>query len=517
MGNDKNQDWDAIVIGSGMGGMTAAAALSKTGHKVLLLEQYKTLGGLTHSFSREGFTWDVGIHYLGCVAPHDRERGLIDWLSQTPMAFEPMGSVYDNLHLGDAPPLALSRPYEAQERDLKDRFPDEAETIEAWMAALREGRDIMYTLASTRALPELVGDIIDWWNQRAIDKWCKRTTQEVVDSLTQNPELAAVLTAQWGDHGGRPHKASFAMHALIMACYLESGAWYPVGGGKAFADHIIPTITHAGGETRTGARVQSLLVEGDAVIGVRMSDGEDIHADTIISSIGARETINHLLPDDFGPKDWIDEIQALPPSIAHFSLFMGFEGDVEQAGATRSNHWFYPDSKVDAVWDNAPEGDPPGFFVSFASLKDPGHDPGPKQRYAGEMVVWTDWSVVAQWANLPSSERGAGYKAFKQQVEDKMFALFTAAFPDLADLVVFRELSTPLATAAITGHDEGRFYGLDGTPERVTSDALKAKTPIKGLYLSGQDVVSQGIQGALWGGILCAASIDPKIFRHLRS
>ena len=123
---------------------------------------------------------------------------------------------------------------------------------------------------------------------------------------------------------------------------------------------------------------------------------------------------------------------------------------------------------------------------------------------------------VERWADLPSDARGADYKAFKQKVEEKLFALFAASFPDLADLVVLRELSTPLATAAITGHHEGRFYGLDGTPERVLSDALRARTPIKGLYLSGQDVVSQGIQGALWGGILCAASVDPRVFKQLR-
>lgn len=117
--------------------MTAAAALAKMGHRALLLEQYKTLGGLTHSFSREGFSWDVGIHYLGSVAPDDRERRMIDWLAHTPMAFEPMGAVYDTLHMADAPPLSLSRPYEAQERDLKDRFPDEGDAIEAWIAALR--------------------------------------------------------------------------------------------------------------------------------------------------------------------------------------------------------------------------------------------------------------------------------------------------------------------------------------------------------------------------------------------
>jgi len=258
------------------------------------------------------------------------------------------------------------------------------------------------------------------------------------------------------------------------------------------------------------------LTEGDRVVGVHTSDGEQIYADVVISNIGARETINNLLPGGFGPKDWIDEILALPPSIAHFSLFLGFEGDIEDAGATRSNHWIYPNGEVDAVWADAPLGDPPGFFVSFASLKDPAHIPGPKQKHAGEMVVWTDWSTVTRWADLPSGERGADYKAFKQKVEDKMFGLYAANFPDLAKLVVLKELSTPLATESITGHHEGRFYGLDGTPERVLSDALRAKTPIKGLYLSGQDVVSQGIQGALWGGILCAASVDPKVFKVMR-
>lgn len=516
MTDTENEHWDAIVIGSGMGGMTAAAALSKMGHKVLLLEQYKTLGGLTHSFSREGFSWDAGIHYLGCLAPDDRERGMIDWLTHTPMEFEPMGSVYDNLHLGDAPPLRLSRPFEAHERDLKDRFPDESEAIEAWIAALREGREIMNTIASTRALPEFAGDMIDWWNHRAINKWCKRTTKEVAESLTQNPDLIAAFTAQWGDFGGRPHKASFAMHALIPGSYLQSGAWYPVGGGKAFADHLIPTITENGGEARAGVKVETLLVEDDKVVGVRTSEGEDIGSDVVISNIGVRETINNLLPAGFGPNDWISEIQALPPSISHFSLFLGFEGDIEEAGATRSNHWVYPKKEIDAVWADAPAGDPPGFFVSFASLKDPSHDPGPMQKYAGEMVVWTDWSAVAQWADLPSGQRSAEYKALKKQVEDKMFALFKANFPRLANLVVLRELSTPLATAAITGHHEGRFYGLDGTPERVLSDALRAKTPIEGLYLSGQDVVSQGIQGALWGGILCAASVDPRVFKVMR-
>ncbi len=99
MAGTERDHWDAIVVGSGMGGMAAGATLSCVGNKVLLLEQHQTLGGLTHSFSRDGFTWDVGIHYLSGVAPDDHARGLLDWLSDTPIDFVSLGAVYDIIHI----------------------------------------------------------------------------------------------------------------------------------------------------------------------------------------------------------------------------------------------------------------------------------------------------------------------------------------------------------------------------------------------------------------------------------
>jgi all-trans-retinol 13,14-reductase len=225
--------------------------------------------------------------------------------------------------------------------------------------------------------------------------------------------------------------------------------------------------------------------------------------------------VNHLLPADCGHQDWIDEIRGLPHSVAHFSLFVGFEGDIERAGATRSNHWIYPGGKVDVVWTDAPDSPPPGLFVSFASLKDPGHDPGPAQKYAGEIVAWADWSVVEKWAHMEPGARGEDYQALKARIEDAMFAQFEAYFPELAKLVVFRNLSTPLTTRAITGHHKGAFYGIDTTPERLMSEALQTRTPVPGLFLAGQDVLSPGIPGALWGGVLAAATVDPRLFRQL--
>ncbi|WP_425045397.1 phytoene desaturase family protein [Primorskyibacter sp. S87] len=508
--------WDAIVIGSGMGGMAAAAALSNVGQKVLLLEKHHTPGGLTHSFSRNGFSWDVGIHYLSGLAPDDRDREMLDWLSDTPIELVSLGSVYDILHIGSAEPLALSRPFEAQERDLKDRFPDQADAIEAWTRALRAARETFFKIIPTRAMPEFAGDILDWWNRRAIQKWCARTTKEVIDDITDDPELAAVMAAQWGDHGGRPSKASFAMHALISASYLQSGSWYPVGGSPAFADHILPTIAKQGGETRSGVHVTELLFDEDAVVGVRTDDGTEIRAKAVISDIGARETVDHLLPETCGHQDWIAGIRALPSSIAHYTLFLGFEGDVEAAGATRANHWIYPTGETDVIWTAAPDAPPPCMVASFGSIKNPAHDPGPEGRHMGQFIVWSDWSGVEPWADLDPDERGDDYADFKRRAENTLMAQFRHHFPELAKLVVYRELATPLSTVTFTGHRKGAFYGLDVTPERVMCDGLRASTPIPGLFLAGQDVASPGIPGALWGGLLAAACVDPKVLRHFR-
>ena len=257
-------------------------------------------------------------------------------------------------------------------------------------------------------------------------------------------------------------------------------------------------------------------MENGVVTGVETADGEKLFAKRIVSNIGACETVDRLLPDGHGHDDWVNEIRSIGPNICHYSLFLGFEGDVKAAGMTKSNHWLYPTGEVDAIWTDAPDSAPPGMFVSFASLKDPAHDPGPEKKYAGEIMVWSDWSTVARWAGVPSGERGNDYQAFKKTIESVLLKQFAQYFPRLAELIVFHELSTPLATAGITGHRMGSFYGLDVTPHRITTDALRMKTPIDGLYLTGQDVLTPGIPGAFWAGFLCAGCIDPKVFMHVK-
>jgi len=96
-----------------------------------------------------------------------------------------------------------------------------------------------------------------------------------------------------------------------------------------------------------------------------------------------------------------------------------------------------------------------------------------------------------------------------------MMAFFTERFPGLAPLVVCRVFGTPLATAKFTAHEKGGFYGLETTPRRMMSNALSPRTPVSGLFLTGQDTLTPGIAGSLWSGVLTAAAIDPRIYTKL--
>ncbi|QSP93297.1 NAD(P)/FAD-dependent oxidoreductase [Marinobacter salinisoli] len=508
--------FDVIVIGSGIGEMTTAAALSQLGHSVLLLEQAQQIGGLTHTFTREGFTWDVGLHYCGTFG-HDQLAGrILDWLSDGTIEFRSVGTVYDTLHFPDDFEISVGRPADAYKMELKERFPDNAAEIDAYFEALLSAEEAGHMAGAERAMPEPFRSAHRWWNKKKLQRWCNRTTGEVIAELISNPQLAAVLSAQWGTYGGKPKDASFAIHATIIGHYLE-GAGYPVGGAAALARGLVPVIEAAGGSARAGTAVDEILLENGTAVGVRTKAGEVFHAQTIVSAIGAGETVKHLLPEEIRRQDWARQIASFRPSICHFDLFLGFEGDINQHGATRSNHWFYESwDTSDAIW-GAKDGEPiQMMFVSFASLKDPAHDPGPRNKHTGDVLIWADWSSVADFADGGAAKRPDEWASFKQRVEARILDFFKQKFPDLAPLITYHELGTPLATALFTGHEKGAFYGIETSPRRLLSEALSARTPVPGLFLSGQDVLIPGIAGALTGAMLAAAAIDPHVFLKLK-
>jgi all-trans-retinol 13,14-reductase len=224
-----------------------------------------------------------------------------------------------------------------------------------------------------------------------------------------------------------------------------------------------------------------------------------------------------LLPAELRQSDWAQEVLSFKPSVCHLGLYLGVEGDIRASGATASNHWFYETWDADAMRWEDPFADSraPGMFVSFPTLKDPQYVPGERLRHTAEIVVMTSWEVFSQWQDSRYGDRPEGYAALKDLIERNLLAQFRHYFPALAPMILSHELSTPLSTAAFTGAPPGAIYGLETTPRRFLSNSLRAKTPVRGLFLAGQDVVTPGVTGAVMGGVLAAAAVEPRIFTHV--
>lgn len=499
-----------------MGGLSCAAALAKTGYRVLVLEQHSVAGGLTQTFSRAGFTWNVGVHYLGEMAPNGGARVVLDWLCDGKVPMASMGAVYDSLHFPDGYEVRFSAPETALKVELKEKFPESAAEIDGFFDILPEAEHAGQAIFTQRAMPGVLSSISGLWHRAAVNRWWGRTCVEVLSELIRDPKLRAILLAQRGNYGDPSESSSFGLHAMVMRHYL-SGAYYPEGGSSAFAHAMVPVVMRAGGEIRLGTRVEHLLLESDAVVGVQCADGSVVRSPCVFSDAGVLNTVGRLLQGPLRDSAWAREVLSFKPSVCHIGLYLGFEGDVRAHGADTSNHWFHDSWALDAgLWTDpfAQEG-PTSMFVSFPTLKDPCHDAGPRQRYTAELVVMTTWDAFSQWQESSLAHRPGAYIAFKAHLTRKLLDHFNRKFPGLGPLIVFHELSTPLTTAAYVGTPKGAIYGLETSPRRFLSSSLRPRTPVPGLFLTGQDVAGPGLTGAMMGGVLAAASIEPRVHSHL--
>jgi all-trans-retinol 13,14-reductase len=496
------------VIGSGMGGLTAAALLSVHGGKrVLVLERHYVAGGYTHTFSRPGFTWDVGVHYIGQVGdPRSHARQAYDHLTGGQLQWKPMPEVYDRVRIG-AESFDFVRGKEQLRATLKARFPREGHTIDRYFKALKAANQATALYYVEKSIPAGVARVIGGLLRARCLHWARQTTAQVLAKIGASPELAGLLTAQWGDYGLTPAESSFAIHATIAAHYLE-GASYPVGGAEQIAASILPQIGRGGGQVVTSAEVAQILVQSGKVTGVELADGRQILAPLVVSDAGAMNTFFRLLPATTPEADGLRaKLRTFAPSMAHLNLFVGLNGSSQELALSGTQLWVYPGCDHDAEKQRFaadPSSEFPALFISFPSAKDPEFDQKHPGHATAEMVAPVPYEFFAHWAGTRWMKRGAEYEAFKQQWTERLTAELVRHFPQLAGRIAHAELSTPLSTQHFMNFRHGEVYGIPATPERYLLRELGARTPIAGLLLTGADVAGAGVTGALYGGAIAA-------------
>ena len=501
-------EWDAIVIGSGIGGLAAAVLLGQYGGKrVLVLERHYEAGGFTHTFHRPGYEWDVGLHYIGQMQEDSTERRAFEHITGGQVRWQPMPAVYDRFFI-EGRKFEFAAGLERFREGLKQAFPSEARAIDRYIAEVRACNRASGLYNAEKAIPAPIARLAGGLMRASCLRWARRTTRQVLESLTANRELIGVLTAQWGDYGLPPAESSFAIHAVIAQHYFN-GASYPVGGAGVIAAAAIAEVERNGGSVVSSAEVAEILIESGRAAGARMADGREFRAKLVISDAGAANTFERLLPPDLAAVDPLRAgLRKLRPSTAHCSLYLGLGESDAALGLTGTNLWIYPSFDHDANVErfardlNAPL---PGVYISFPSSKDPTF----AERYPGkstiEAIAMLPYTFFQRWSETRWKRRGEDYDQLKQSLAGRLRAEIGRQVPASAGHIAYAELSTPLTTQHFANYSRGEIYGIAATPERFLNRDLGARTPVRGLYLTGQDACGLGVMGALFGGVISAS------------
>ncbi len=508
------ENYDTIIIGSGMGGLATAAILAKEGQKVLVLERHYTPGGFTHIFKRKGYEWDVGIHYIGDV---QREKSLLkklfDYVTDSQLKWEDMGEVYDKIVIGDKQ-YDFVKGVKNFKKQMIAYFPEEELAINNYVDAVFKAVKTSKNYYISKTLSPLANAFAGWYLRKPFYKYSDKTTYEVLREFTDNEELIKVLTGQYGDYGLPPKQSSFSMHASVARHYFEGGS-FPIGGSSQIAKTIDPVIEKAGGTILVSAAVDGVLIKNGSAVGVQMKDGKQFLAKNIISNAGLITTYNKLLPQQIVEKFQLKkQLQKVKPSVAHVSLYIGLEGTPEELNIPKTNYWVYPekgdhDSCVQNYLDDLSQPFPV-VYMSFPCAKDPDWS----NRYPGkssiDIITLVPYETFEQWKGSSWKKRGDEYENTKEKIAQRLLQELYKQLPHIEGKISYYELSTPLTTEHFINYEKGEIYGIDHSPSRFRQDFLKPKTPIKNFYLTGQDIVTAGVGGALFSGILSATAVTGK-------
>ncbi len=513
-------DVDAIVIGSGMGGLTCAAVLSRMGRRVLVLEQHYVAGGGSHMFQlKGGLKFDSGLHYLVPYSGH------LLWMAaggnEMPVCFERMGEpdgTFDRIALGDEPPFAIKNG-EGHLPDLYAQFPEHHDDIEEYLRVSESVLKQFPLFVMSKTFPAWLQKL---WHRFVLgENWKRyagRTVKEVLEEITDEPRLAGLLAGQWMDTGSPPDRVSFMMGMCVSRGLAIEGGAYPVGGSTALAKSLVPVIEKAGGRVLVRANVKEILVDqqSNRVTGVEMEDGTIVKCGKVVSSAGYHNTFAKLVSEDVTKRLGIPRRLSVGSSSGFVMANLGLRGTPEELGLTCANLWYHPtrangdmfSAVNDFMVDPSNPDHDPMIGITFPSIKDRAEAEIHPGKTTCQILCTVDYRWFEKYAGLQSRKRGAAYKALKAEWGDRLVGMLLRFYPQLDGRIDLIDVSTPLSIEHYLGTNEGGAVGLDHTPARFTDwevvRHLDSRTAVKGLWLTGQDTVTCGQPIAQGSGLITA-------------
>ena len=504
---NRGDDFDAIIIGCGLGGLSCAMAFARQGFKPLVIEQHDKPGGYATAFARPGgFVFDVSLHSTS-VGERNGIRNLIGGFPElTDVEFHSHPYLYRSIYPHHDIRVAQRDP-KAFLAQLTQLFPEEKEGIQGLFDDMMALMGDIRKLSAARGKVDMSNFPVDF---PALFKSNGKTWGAMVDARIKNPELKAIYSGQWGYYGLPPSKLSCFYYALPFLGYLSEGGYYPRGRSQNISDAFVNYIKGHGGKVLLNTKVEKILVKDNAAVGVGAVGGKEYKSKVIVSNANAFDTFRSMIEDQKPLAEYEAKWKAYNVSLSCFQVFLGLKEDL--VGKLQ-----IPDSEIfvetsydpDRAYEGALKGDVEsgGMGVSLYDNIYKGYSPQGKNTL--NILTLQGYEPWEKFEKDYFNGNKTEYKKEKERMADILIQKAEKILlPGLSKAIQVKDIATPLTNVRYTSNYRGAIYGWDQTVSNSGGNRIGHKTPIKNLYLAGAwSKMGHGYGTVIGSGLECFGEI----------
>jgi len=503
----KENEFDAVIIGSGLGGLSCAAAFARQGYKALVLEQHNRPGGYATTFRRPGdFVFDVSLHSTTV----GERNGIHDLIPGFPeiqgVEFVPHPDLYRIIY-PDYDIRVPQRDVRGYANKLAGLFPEEKPGIEGLLEDMRGLAGDVNKLSRAGSQTDMRRFPVDF---PVLYKYYNKTWGDMVDARLKNPRLKAIISSLWVYYGLPPSKLSSFYYALPTIGYLQEGGFYPIGKSQKISDALVKFIEDRGGKVMLNSRVTKILVKDHAAYGVEIRSGKKFLAKVVVSNANALDTFRTMMKEGDYLKDYLAKLDRYSVSLSSFQVFLGLKKDLVGELSLKDTEIFYQtgyDPEADYRNALAAGSENGGFALTLYDNLYKGYSPEGKNTIT--LLVLQGYDHWKPYESDYLRGRKTAYRVEKERLAGILIEKAEKTLlPGLSQAIAVKEIGTPLTNLRYTGNTRGAVYGWDQTVDNSGRNRLGHKTPIKNLYLSGAWTrPGHGYGSVLWSGVECFGEI----------
>jgi prolycopene isomerase len=506
------EKYDAIVIGAGMGGLSAATMLARNGLDVLLLERHNIPGGYATSFVRGRYEFEVALHELSGIGPPDRPGGLLRYLDYLGVAgkleFYRMPNIYRAIILdedeskGVKVDITLPVGREAFEKKLCQAFPHEAKGIRRFIKRVFDlGRDYGRVI---RQRGDTGNPLTFPFRYPHLFRYLPVTASQVLDRDVSDPLVRSVLTAYWGYFGLPPSKLSFLFFAIGLAAYVKQWPAFPKGRSQALSNAFLATFEEYGGQARMNCGVERITTENGSVTGVITESGETFTADRIISNADPITTCQRMIGEAVVPERFFARLQSSEIATSTLNVYMGVACPPEELGLDEHEVFITIGGDTDRQAGPMSGIEAPKYIgASCYNFAHPDISPP-----GTSIVVLIALMDGEPWYDVPPAE----YVDTKNRIADAMIDTVERVSPGLREHIEVIEVATPITNMRYAGAMGGSIYGFSQPPRDATVWRMSHRGPLEGLHFVGAwTQPGGGFEPAIMSGQIAGGAILSQI------